>query len=364
MYVHGNVGLKKLLQPNSYCRVGKTFYCISNNKKFYCLNVIPTGGKRCTSIAQCLITATTRLSNAQSMSHQYVDNVRFASNDPTLITQSLEKFYATAAHYNITINENLADQHPAQKGCFLGVEYQMVCGKWYVNVRQRTVAKLHDARQVLTSQPSLRTVMSVFGKLVWCSSILQINIAHFYHCFKFLRRRCGWHLDSSANLWRSTIPEWFRWIELVLQNTSRTVEPTRTHLEACTVITDASLSGFGALAFHFGKVVGVVAGSWETRQHNNINVLEIPAVEYALQMLRLPSPYVHIIVDNTSAMWWLRKRRANSFFANLAIRRIPNGIKILSINYISSMNNPADALSRLYDGNLNNDGNFVDLREG
>ncbi len=93
---------------------------------------------------------------------------------------------------------------------------------------------------------------------------------------------------------------------------------------------------------------------WPLSTSSHINILEMAAVQHALSafahQLRDASS-LRIVVDNTSVAWSVATGKTNSdlkaeFLSNTAalLRRVPAR---LTIEYIASKSNPADAISRI-----------------
>ena len=150
-------------------------------------------------------------------------------------------------------------------------------------------------------------------------------------------------------MWPSTITKWETWASDNRKNIPRLVVSEKSALT--TIITDASLSGYGALIFHGSKLVSITAGPWTlSESQNSINYLELLAVKRAFQDFAQsfsPDEPVNVIVDNTTCMWWIRKKRANNYKANTLLRYLPR-VCIASITYIKSEDNPADEYSRVF----------------
>ena len=330
------------------------FYCIQYKQCFYKLRVIPTGGRRCSAIAETLLRVIGRLAGIEPKVRldTYIDNTRLCGQRAE-VRAAQENFYTISNKFGMEINETLSENKPGSSGTFLGVKYQHTNGQWSVSVKDATVAKVEGAVSALLHHPTLRQVLQAFGILVWCSIILNLKVCDYYYCYKFLRRRVGTMLDDDAAVWPSSMHQWRKWCQDVTKNQPRKVFGAEV---TTTLITDASLSGYGALLYRSSCLVAITAGPWtRSESQKSINFLELLAVKRAL--LDLQSNFLHdepvdLIVDNTTCMWWIKKKRANNFDANSLLRSLPRAICIASVNYIKSAENPADEYSRIFGKNF------------
>ena len=115
------------------------------------------------------------------------------------------------------------------------------------------------------------------------------------------------------------------------------------------LFTDASLKGFGAVAFLHNGRVATMAGAWSgNAMLNNINELETFAVERALWSLDMDE-HVFLHVDNTTAIAAFKKRRSKNYAVNFAVlRSLQCKYKIVGICYVKSKENVADPFSRMF----------------
>lgn len=323
-------------------------YCFKHGPKWYRLTVIPTGGRTCSTIAEITMRTIARIVSEEHGAVNiatYIDNVRFLANSSTTIMNCTSLFYKLCTDVEITVNEKVEALEPSSAFTFLGVQYDLE--KQTVCVREKTLQKLATSASEYGEASTLRDCLGVFGRLVWSSLILNIRFADFYYVFKFLRRRVGLLLNDTAQMWPSAKPQWDNWITRVLHNKPRPI--TITNDKAPTLYTDASLTGYGAIAFHQDHV-SIVASTWtsHTLEHASINLLELKAVQFALEWMQLRQ--CHVIIDNTTAISWIKKGRARNFLANRSLQKILRH-DILSLNYINSESNPADYWSRIFSCN-------------
>jgi hypothetical protein len=120
-----------------------------------------------------------------------------------------------------------------------------------------------------------------------------------------------------------------------------------------TLFTDASLTGFGAVLLRDADgFIDTYAGKWnKSYSSGDINVLEMKALASAAAHWPILSQAssLSVVMDNTSCTSTLKKGSAYSWSLNKALRDalrlLPADVPI-TIGYITSTLNPADALSR------------------
>lgn len=232
---------------------------------------------------------------------------------------------------------------------FLGMRFDHKTNT--VQLGTKTLGKISQMIDIVDDcQVTIRQTMSLFGRLVYASSVLQIGKHSYYWTYKFLRRRVGELLDSPAHLWKAVRDQLKDWALKCLMNIPRKVFSQTTMITR--LFTDASNSGFGAVGFRSDGKVVICAGRFgneDLREH--INVKEAIAVTNGIRELDL-DPVIDLTIDNTSVEYTLRKGYSRSFRLNTEIGRIKRIAqlkkhRIQDIHRISSSENPADGLSRL-----------------
>lgn len=112
--------------------------------------------------------------------------------------------------------------------------------------------------------------------------------------------------------------------------------------------TDASESGYGAILFKSGTVTWI-GGQWSEIgiESSVIAELEAWAVLVGIEHLVPEGGPVHLLLDNTSVAYALKKQRSASFVLNLIIEKLQAlNVQPCSISYIHTDSMPADPLSR------------------
>ena len=134
-----------------------------------------------------------------------------------------------------------------------------------------------------------------------------------------------------------------------VRNNSKRSITNCTALAITHLFTDASLEGFGAVAFLHNGRIATMAGAWTGDAcHRHINELETFAVERALYSLEMDKQ-VFLHIDNTTAISALRKTRSKNWAVNFAVlRALRSDYEIVGIEYVKSEENVADPFSRQF----------------
>ena len=193
---------------------------------------------------------------------------------------------------------------------------------------------------------SYEKALSVFGLCIFGSAVLNLQLWAYYYIYKFFRRRNQQVTDNKdpARMWNTTKDPWIDWFK-ALNQTRRIPQRPK---EICVLVTDASMTGWGAVMFLAGTVRST-GGPWPkvfSKWNAHINELEAAAVQRGLESLVPVECPVDLRVDNTTVMYSLLRRRSRSFHINKCLMQITKRWKILSITYVKSQDNVADALSR------------------
>ena len=281
----------------------------------------------------------------------HIDNVRFVGTKEE-VAAAAKEFRRRCDQCRVTLNDEPENEvHSAGK--FLGIHFDYSAKT--VALSPKTRHKLQQWMLEL-DRLTLGDIASLFGQLMWASSVTGFNIADVYHSVKFFRRRLSLlHRNPDAEnmpttVWpciRSQLEQWL----LALA-----VSPPRTPNTYCevpqvTLFTDASLTGWGGVLFdHHTGEWREVGGKWKY-DGRHINQLEMEAVRQVVEAFlpRLVGRHVHLLVDNTSVQSVIVHGRSQSFWLNERFRAVADltqHFASLRVDYVPSKANLADALSR------------------
>lgn len=345
-------------------------FCLLIRGKYFCATTFPTGGRRPPWIAQMLSRAilkeaAVRAGLAQHFAlhpedlEAYMDNLRITGTW-SIVQSTMTEVRNVCDEIGITIAESSEESQPRLSYAFLGVQYNH--DEHTVSLTPKTKGKLKEAMMVIngtTTTVLWRDIQASLGICFWTAIITKSPLCDIYPIIKFARRRASQFAGQASNssvhttVWPSIISLWSAWIQSMMDaNPTKQCSTERT--TECTLFTDASLSGYGAVMIVEGTM-DVVAGPWRQgkSKQDHINILEVRAVRLALSSFALQrGTSIHLFIDNTSAMYNLRKERSKSFHTNAEIQKIRDIMKIkhltfAGIEYVKSELNPADGPSRI-----------------
>ena len=168
-------------------------------------------------------------------------------------------------------------------------------------------------------------------------------------------------MNDVVSIWPSIRKRWSD--ALVKMTTLRFRSGWRKPNAHVTMFTDASLSGWGVVIFNYSDVpIRIFAGKWsETEKRESINVLELRALRIGVRTLASIKSSdevlsVQTFIDNTSAMSWVKRKRAARYSTNQLALEVDDIMKqhliqLSSICYIESARNFADKPSRRFETN-------------
>jgi hypothetical protein len=133
--------------------------------------------------------------------------------------------------------------------------------------------------------------------------------------------------------------DWFRF--LVDNKPSHPLQTTELHSDV-TLFTDASKIGWGAVMLKQHQVF-TTGGKWSPAEaQKHINILEARAVQEAIDYFEddLSQRNVTIVVDNTSVIGAMHRRRSNSYELNAALSQVLQRLERINsaatVSYIAS----------------------------
>jgi hypothetical protein len=263
---------------------------------------------------------------------------------------------------HVDINDSLEEvlcRDPRQY-VFLGVQYHHDSHSTELSPKmRRKLERIAATKPETIAQLTLRETMSHYGTLVAASLITGNCRGKYYYLTKFFRRAVGRDLDSPACVWRSVLSLFAQWAQDELEKSPRQWQDLSPDDTRVLLFTDASLDGYGTVAFVNDGTVHIKGAPWKHKGHSPgfINVLEAKALEYGLDMVEATFPracshnalQIEVRVDNTSLCCRAPKGSSKSFHLNQAIQALqahkmwPH---VTSIEYVKTSINHADWVSR------------------
>lgn len=354
--------------PGALCADGTAFYTQFpsggsgefifqwRGRLFACASIC-TGQRQCVCLAQIVLIALANITlrffgnDAPLRITPYIDNVRFAG--PQDITErAWEIFRERAARCGLTFEMTSAW---AQKYVFLGIEYNHSEGTAKLGPKcQRKLSELASLHE--TPHWSMADFLSLFGLLVWGTTVLEICPAEFYHVFKFIRRRSDLLLEDDADVWPCVYATLRHWIHKLQSKSVNLRTTTAVPDQNVFVFTDACPSGYGVLIFA-DSYIYITAGRFQRIE--DIFILEARAFLFGLQFLTAlftegkitRESSIHFRIDNTSVIGACSRERSSNFTLNAIILRLHHLLQNITsrwdLQYVRSLSNISDPISRL-----------------
>jgi hypothetical protein len=339
----------------------RKFFAFKTYRGYARLATVSTGQRHTVALAQLtskfLQRRTSDLMGSQIAStwprlDTYIDNFRRRESDVSLANKSAEMFMQVAAQYNVTINESLSEIKSSigKPYEYIGVAYTGDPEVPRVSLTKKTRMKLEQVLQDLSvvDRWSFSLAESIFGLLLFASSVVRLQLAPYYYIFKYFRRRHQqqWPPSREANVWPSIHSLLKEWVEELLASSGADIRVTAD--VAGTLVTDASLFGRGAIFFASDGTVHYEGAPWPAEvlaKHLAIAELEALAVLEGLRSFVKPGQRVHLVVDNTTVLYSAARGRSSNFWLNKIILQM-RPYALVTVRYLASHLNPSDSLSR------------------
>lgn len=277
----------------------------------------------------------------------HVDNIRIASASEEITSAAAGLFKQLCAKYKITISEDPSTP-------FLGMDFNYDSNPVRVRVKEDTITAI----QTWGPTTTFGAFREWLSRCIYASRIQRIPLAGMYTTMKYARRIFAtatandWSEDHAITLWPCIHEEVRAWIRTLSARPWTTHHASESRPESV-VFTDASTHGWGAILVDTKDAsIHSAGGRWSTpKSAAQINELECQAVRNAAAHFRARLAHaraIHIVVDNSSTQYALRKGSAHAFLLNDALQRTLQTLPDcdIRVSYIPSGNNPADAVSR------------------
>lgn len=288
--------------------------------------------------------------------HVWVDNIRYAGPRSSVVeaTRLLDE---TASECVLTWKT--ADSRTAETAySFIGVEWDHKNGR--VAVSDRLKVKLVASRaSVASGFMKAHELETLGGRLLHASAIAGVFPGAFYFGLKFLRRvtnslNRGTRVpDTLVRVSPCVVTSLSTWIDAVVESF---YVPTPVKSPRVTAFVDASLSGWGGVIVDSRTGEVSILGSQWSEQEKKLHINELEAKAFFIVVTSLPHSVVGgnvtVVVDNTTVQAVSRKgmcvksRVLNDAVVG-ALRHLRAKQCSLSVKWVRSADNPADAPSRM-----------------
>jgi hypothetical protein len=323
----------------------RRFFTIRTLEAWYQLCRLPMGVNFAPTIAQLVLMHLCNRANIGRLYYDaYIDNLLVAGSESQL-RHFLARFQSLCDDFGVTIGASCISAHSVtHRGItFHPSENTFHIARDFVTKFQ---LKLHRHQDWLTHRHSFQRVM---GSIVYFYCANSIPLAQLY---PLLRR-----LAEAARTSRLSVPSQAvtsaarEAVSLVTQLAPRALVMTSGN--AVTIITDASTSKWRVGMILVAENGNVKHASVTAPSHlNDINEMEAWALLAALHHFKesIQGRSIHVVGDNTAALFSIHATFAKSYFLNGIVRDILQvalrfGVA-LSCFYVPSRHNPADQISR------------------
>ena len=289
---------------------------------------------------------TTRFLAGGAASNIHIDNILVAGNQQAEIERQVAEIKIRAKTYGATLNP---DEGVQTSIIYFGVH--MDFKKKIITLSDSTIEKVHSFNhgRVFEFSEFLRAM----GLLFHIVQILETPLTQSFHLLKQYRilaadfTKMRIHMGTQITLWAAAHAQLQNLIDTIIAKPwiqLGTVEKTH----KMTIWTDASNSGYGAVAVIAGKFVEL-AGKWSKAESSlHINTKEMLAVQRGLEWAhkRFPnSVAANLCCDNTCVVAEIKKKTSRNYVRNRILQHVLPYEPY--VTWIPSHTNVADRPSRL-----------------
>lgn len=276
----------------------------------------------------------------------WIDNIRLCG-DRKSVADWEKRVYYNMEVCKVTLGEKV---RVSEKYDFLGVSFDRKAKT--VALTERNVEKLKQGTRL--ENINIRELEALTARMLHASAVRGMALFKWYFFLKMVRRRLSRinrgqaEIDEQAFLPPMAIALGNRWRSILEENVP--VQPPKILPRSATLVTDASLKGWGAMLFkHSGETL-IAGGPWKETP-NMIAQAEARAVQLGLRAFYDElSGHLDVWIDNTTIMNVANKGHTKSEALALEGEAIDNLARKKNItvayHYVKSADNPADGLSR------------------
>ncbi len=242
--------------------------------------------------------------------HFYLDDWLIRHHDPVVLQEQLQVVLRLAARLGWLVNKEKSDLVPSRQFTYLGLDFDTQSA--VVRPSLRRVERLEGCVRLFRRRPCqpARAILRLLGHMVSLSDYTHMGRLHTRPLQLCLLGQWRPHRDSLEApilLDEAALSDLSWWLS---RTNTRSGVPLRPPKPSVTLMTDASLSGWGAsLTIGDGRLQ--VAGGWPpSYSGRSINSLELEAVLLAIHEFagHLSQTVVMVLSDNTTTVSYLAKQ--------------------------------------------------------
>jgi hypothetical protein len=257
----------------------RNFYCFTRNHKSYRLCTWPTGQRHCVAGGTYITRALTAFEKKASLLIQ-MDDVCFSGAKEDVVEATLT-YIRRCREARVTLNgvdeegridsdETLIGKFVVQKATFLGRVYDT--NRKEVSIAQKSITKLQylwQTREQL-GRWTIRQVVACFGLLFFARHVMQHKVAKYHPALRAFSQLCRLVqatpslYECDVQLSEPAMTALSNWVQMVLQNTPRSLHDRNSMNVTDIIVSDASSYGWGGV--HMCTNSGLVrtfSGTWE-----------------------------------------------------------------------------------------------------
>ena len=331
----------------------------------FVVTTAPTGARWLPQLAEALChsvaaTAAQAAKQGNCKFATFIDNTRFLTTTVEDGQAVNEAFVSISKKIAATMNPESLRPNLIWQYEFLGVACRHLPDvPKQAAISTKTIQKLakYDLHDTSLTLRDLKQILGVlmYATRVQESTVNSMDMSSIYYVLKFFRRRCSEcrarkrALDDPADMWQAAKRVMIEWIAFFNGNWGNLSEKKPPNV---IMYTDATPTGLGVIIM-VGTKIHVTAEVFLT-PIEDISTRELRAVEVGLRRcaeLGITNSTIEIRIDNTSALWGIRRGANKDFIKNAILHRIYQATMeyqwILMAEYVNTKLNFADTPSRL-----------------
>ena len=240
----------------------------------------------------------------------HIDNIRFQSDNKSLLQRLKTHLQQRFAKYNVTINDtiNVVEQHE-----FFGIRFNTAMRT--AEIADKTREKLNDAKATIAGTMTLRQFLSLIGRTIYVSRATRHSLDKHYIALQFTRRLQKLasqevNLDQQIKISTELQNHMAKWTQQLID--AKPFSLADAPLRKVFLFTDASDDGAGAVLIHRNTVHVFGSHFDNTTRRRHINTKELAAVTIALRAFAglLKGTAITHFIDNVAAAKALRTGHA------------------------------------------------------
>lgn len=314
------------------------------------LQSLPMGFRRAVEVACAILWALLDFPRPASVKvTSYVDNARFGGpveETAAAVLTFVERAQLVGYQLDIapdSVAAVLAASPP--KDTFLGIQFD------YVKQTRSLPPKTMEKLRIIGCQHHTvthRQLACIVGLTTWCGTILSYKWHAAWHLLRrYAQVAVSWSPCSRITLSPTEAAELHDLISFCIRNKPVPIIVPAPPPVDIIMATDASKTGWGALAGPPGSSPIILSGQWEEFVGSSVVAEPEGAWQALLALQQTCSPsHVRLLTDHQPLVFAADSGRAAAWSYNALLRRLSSLPFHVSLQFLPGLDNPADAPSR------------------